>query len=78
MMSDTAHHEQTRDRLLHAAGDEFARNGFERASVRSICDAAEANVSAVKYHFGSKHELYLAVWDVAATQMVSAEPMPRP
>lgn len=76
-MADVTHHERTRDRLLNAAGDEFARNGFERANVRSICDAAGANVSAVKYHFGSKHELYLAVWDVAATQMVSAEPMPR-
>ena len=66
----------TRDRLLHAAGDEFARSGFDTASVRAICDAADANVSAVKYHFGSKQDLYLAVWQVAAEQMISAEPMP--
>ncbi|MEM7754761.1 MAG: TetR/AcrR family transcriptional regulator [Planctomycetota bacterium] len=66
----------TKTRLLHAAGNEFARVGFNPASVRSICDAADANVSAVKYHFGSKEDLYLAVWEVAAAQMVSAEPMP--
>lgn len=69
--------EETKARLLHAAGEEFARVGFQPASVRTICEAADANVSAVKYHYGSKEELYLAVWAVAAEQMVSAEPMPR-
>ena len=69
-------HDDTQDRLLHAAGEEFARVGFQNASVRSICDAAEANVSAIKYHFGSKQSLYLAVWEIAAEQMVRGEPMP--
>ncbi|TVQ30961.1 MAG: TetR/AcrR family transcriptional regulator [Phycisphaeraceae bacterium] len=69
--------DDTRERLLHAAGHEFARVGFAAASVRSICEAADANVSAVKYHYGSKESLYLAVWAAAAEQMVSAEPMPR-
>lgn len=69
--------DDTRERLLHAAGEEFARLGFRAASVRSICDAAGANVSAVKYHYGSKDGLYLAVWAVAAEQMLQAEPMPR-
>lgn len=68
--------DDTRERLLYAAGEEFARVGFQAASVRTICDAADANVSAVKYYFGSKEQLYLAVWNVAAEQMVSAEPMP--
>ncbi len=69
--------DDTRERLVHTAGEEFAKVGFQAASVRTICDAAGANVSAVKYHFGSKEGLYLAVWAVAAEQMVSAEPMPR-
>ncbi|TVQ75133.1 MAG: DUF1956 domain-containing protein, partial [Phycisphaeraceae bacterium] len=56
--------------------EEFARVGFASASVRAICDAAGANVSAVKYHYGSKESLYLAVWSVAAEQMVTSEPMP--
>lgn len=68
--------DDTRDRLLRAAGEEFARVGFASASVRAICDAAGANVSAVKYHYGSKEGLYLAVWSEAVEQMVKAEPMP--
>lgn len=77
MTTESGFADDTRDRLLHAAGDEFARVGFRGASVRSICEAAGANVSAVKYHYGSKEGLYLAVWAVAAEQMVRAEPMPR-
>lgn len=70
-------HDDTKERLLFAAGEEFARVGFRAASVRTIVDAAGANVSAVKYHYGSKESLYLAVWGFAAQQMVSDEPMPR-
>lgn len=69
--------EDTRHRLLHAAGDEFARSGFQAASIRTICEAAGANIAAVKYHFGSKEGLYHAVWAVAAEQMVCSERMPR-
>ena len=69
-------HDDTKQRLLYAAGEEFARVGFNAASVRAIVEAADANVSAVKYHYGSKEDLYLAVWEFAAQQMVSDEPMP--
>lgn len=48
----------TRDRLLEAAGQEFAARGYEKATVRDICVRAGANVSAVNYHFGDKQKLY--------------------
>jgi AcrR family transcriptional regulator len=51
--------DQTKARLLEAAGEEFAQNGFEGARVRSICTRAGVNLAAVNYHFGDKEQLYL-------------------
>jgi AcrR family transcriptional regulator len=51
----------TKARLLQAARHVFAERGLKNATVRDICDRAEANVAAVCYHFGSKEELYVAV-----------------
>jgi len=51
----------TRDRILEAAGELFAESGFRGATVRMICELARVNVSAIKYHFGGKEELYSEV-----------------
>ena len=50
--------EKTKDLILEEAKKQFCEKGFEGASVRDICDAAGANVSAIKYHFGGKEGLY--------------------
>jgi len=70
------HAPDAKERLIAAAGEEFSRSGYRAASVRDICDAAGVNVSSVKYYFGSKKALYLAVWEIAAVHMAAHEPMP--
>jgi TetR/AcrR family transcriptional regulator, regulator of cefoperazone and chloramphenicol sensitivity len=51
----------TRDRILEAAGESFAECGFRGATVRKICERAQVNISAIKYHFGGKEKLYSEV-----------------
>ena len=50
--------DETKARLLSAAGEIFSRKGFRRGTIRDICGLAGANVAAVNYHFGGKAELY--------------------
>jgi TetR/AcrR family transcriptional regulator, regulator of cefoperazone and chloramphenicol sensitivity len=50
----------TKDRLIEAAGEEFADKGYDSARIRTICERAGANVAAVNYHFGDKEQLYVA------------------
>jgi AcrR family transcriptional regulator len=52
----------TKERILAAAEELFSRDGFDRASLRSITAAAGANIAAVNYHFGSKNDLIKAVF----------------
>lgn len=47
----------TRHRILEAATELFAEHGFDNVSLRQITRAADANLAAVNYHFGSKHNL---------------------
>jgi AcrR family transcriptional regulator len=60
---------ETRGRLLDAARRLFAAHGFRRVTVREICQAADANVAAINYHFGDKQGLYHEVLDGAIAIM---------
>jgi TetR/AcrR family transcriptional regulator, regulator of cefoperazone and chloramphenicol sensitivity len=51
----------TRVRLIEAAADVFAEHGYADATVRQICDKANANVAAINYHFRDKQGLYSEV-----------------
>lgn len=64
-MSET---QGTRERLIEAAMEEFARQGYAGATVADICARAEANVASVNYYYGSKEKLYQEVWREAFTR----------
>lgn len=50
-------HFSTKERILGAAEQLFAQHGFEGASLRQVTAAANVNLAAVNYHFGSKENL---------------------
>jgi AcrR family transcriptional regulator len=52
----------TRSRILDAAERLFTEHGFEATTLRQITGAAEVNLAAVNYHFGSKEELIREVF----------------
>ncbi len=51
----------TDERLLATAEQLFAQNGIAAVSVRSITIAADANIAAVHYHFGTKRHIVRAL-----------------
>ncbi|QDT42062.1 putative HTH-type transcriptional regulator YttP [Gimesia alba] len=65
-----------RDRLLEVAGPVFSEKGFEKTTVREICQKADVNLASVNYYFGDKEQLYLEVVCLAKEMGVSRAPLP--
>jgi len=53
--------EESRARIVEAAGRLFAARSFSGVSVRELAGAAKVNPAAISYHFGGKEGLYEAV-----------------
>lgn len=63
MSAASARRPATAEDLLDAGIDLFGRHGYDGVSTRDLARAAGANVSAIRYHFGGKDELYVACLD---------------
>lgn len=63
--------EDTRDKLLAAARDEFVAHGFRGAAIRRIASQAGVTAAVVHYYFGDKQGLYLAVMENAARPLLA-------
>lgn len=62
--------EATRAKILAAAEQLFAREGFDRVTLRQIARAAgQRNVAAVQYHFGSKEGLLSSLVDAHRSEI---------
>jgi AcrR family transcriptional regulator len=61
----------TKRRILAAAERLFARDGFDGVSLREIASEAHAHLALIHYHFGSKMDLYRAIWTERYTPEVA-------
>jgi AcrR family transcriptional regulator len=62
---------QTRQRLLDAAREVFAREGFGRSTVEQVCEAAGFTRGAFYSNFTSLDELFLEMWAQESATMLS-------
>jgi len=69
----TKRQHETKEALLKAGAECFAKKGYHASGVREICEKAKANPAAVNYHFGGKQEFYRAV---LLNEFESASPPP--
>ena len=53
--------EQTREKILEAAGELIAEQGLAHTTNKAIASAAGVDLAAINYHFGGRDGLYLAV-----------------
>ena len=76
MRVTTETRQATHARLLVAAADEFARVGFERASIDAVSTSAGFAKGTVYNYFASKEELFAAVVEAATRQATAAASSP--
>jgi TetR/AcrR family transcriptional regulator, regulator of cefoperazone and chloramphenicol sensitivity len=53
--------DEPRTRLIEAGLDLFGKYSFDGASTRMLADRAQVNLASIKYYYGGKEGLYLAV-----------------
>jgi AcrR family transcriptional regulator len=63
----------TRDNILRAAIDVFARNGFAGGRVEKISKAAHSTDRMIYYYFGSKERLFVEVLETIYKELGDAE-----
>lgn len=61
-------------RLLAAASQLFADQGYDGTTVRDVVARARTNLNAINYHFGGKEQLYAAVMKYQAELAEQAHP----
>lgn len=61
---------ERREHLIRAAAEEFARHGYEAASLNRIVDRAGMSKGSLYYYFEDKADLYATVVERATARMI--------
>jgi AcrR family transcriptional regulator len=64
--------EKTRQQLLAAAANHFARDGYAHATLRGIAQAAGLTAGTLYHHYATKADLYQAVYRYAVDELTAA------
>lgn len=64
-----------RKRILSAARDLFARNGFDNTSIRMVATEAGVDPALVHHYFGTKQQLFAAAVDIPVDPMTVIGPL---
>ncbi|MEU5273427.1 TetR/AcrR family transcriptional regulator [Streptomyces hygroscopicus] len=62
----------TRDRILTAARNEFARHGYDKTSIRGIAKVAEVDPALVHHYFGTKERVFEAAIELILAPAMNA------
>jgi AcrR family transcriptional regulator len=65
----------TRERILSCARDLFARNGFDKTSVRAVAAGAGVDPALVHHYFGTKERLFTSAIHIPIDPMVVLGPL---
>lgn len=66
LSDEAAKKPSARQRLMDASEQLFAEHGWNAVSIRSIVAAADVNLAALHYHFGSKEQLLSEIFAARA------------
>jgi TetR/AcrR family transcriptional regulator, regulator of cefoperazone and chloramphenicol sensitivity len=77
-MGGNAMTDDTKSRILEAAGEVFSERGYDSATVREICERAGANIASINYYFGDKLRLYIDAVREAQCSRTEEVPIPEP
>ncbi|CDO06297.1 TetR/AcrR family transcriptional regulator [Mycolicibacterium cosmeticum] len=65
----------TRERILASARELFARNGFDKTSIRAIATAAGVDGALVHHYYGTKQQLFAAAIQIPIDPMQVIGPL---
>ena len=63
--------EEKQEEIIREAGEEFAENGYERASLNAIIEKAGISKGSLYYYFENKEDLFSTVVERAMSELMS-------